>query len=360
MASTLFQSIQIGKITVKNRFSLGAAIDFMDDNPEARIARFAGFAEGGVGLIVSGATTLADADTWQRVVDAVHERGGLMAIQLIADKIPGVLVSHLPEDSPFFTPLLPTLAYREDQRGFSEDEILTLIQGYADKAKKVKNIGADAVEIHAAHTSLPSQFLSPVTNRRDDRWGGSVENRARFHSEILKAIRAETGDDFPVIIKLGVEDPAVYKEGLTLEDGVKAAIILAECGYDALEISQGLMEFSDCGPGGAWSNTPLRTHIRKPEEEAYFRNQSRAVKSCISRPVICTGGMRSFEVMQHVVEGQYADMVGLCRPLICEPALIKHFFEGDLRRAACISCNHCALEGQKRLPLQCVLNKKNG
>ncbi len=345
MDSILFQSIRIGALTVKNRFSMGAAIDHMDEDPEARIAHFTTLVEGGVGLIVSGATTLADSDTWRKVAGAVHEKGGLIAIQLIADKTPGILVSPLPEDSPFFTPLVPALSYQAGQRGLTEDEILTLIRGYAGKAKKAKDIGADAVEIHAAHTSLPSQFLSTVTNKRDDRWGGSVENRVRFHSEIRNAIRAEVGEDFPVLIKLGVQDPAVYSEGLTLEDGMTASVKLAGCGYDAFEISQGLMEFSDVGPKGAWSNTPLRAHIKKPEDEAYFRNQARAVKSIISRPVISTGGMKSFEVMQDVVKNQYADMVGLCRPLICEPGLINRFLTGDLGRSKCTSCNQCVLSG---------------
>jgi len=360
MDSVLFQSVQIGKLKTRNRFSMGAAIDYMDGDPEARIRRFAEYAEKSVGLIVSGATTLEDHDTWRRVADAVHEKGGLIAVQLIADKTPGVMVSPLPEDSRFYTTLIPSLSYREDLRGFNDDEILSLIQGYADKAGKAMDIRADAVEIHAAHTSLPAQFLSPVTNRRTDRWGGSVENRARFHMEILKSIRKTAGEDFPVIIKLGVEDPAAYEDGLTLKDGVEAAVMLAECGYDAIEISQGLMEFSDSGAGGMWTNTPLRMQINRPEDEAYFRNQSRAVKSRVSKPVSLIGGMKSFEVMEDVIKGRYADMVGLCRPLICEPDLIKRFAEGDRVRSKCISCNQCGLCGQKGLPLACVLHGEAG
>jgi 2,4-dienoyl-CoA reductase-like NADH-dependent reductase (Old Yellow Enzyme family) len=146
MDDLLFQEVRIGSMCVKNRFSMGAAIDHMDKEPEGRIKRFAELARGGVGLIVSGATNLADTGTWLRVVEAVHEAGAKFAIQLIADKIPGAFVAPLPKDHPLFTTLVPSLTYTENHRGLTEGEIEGFIEGYAHRAQNAESIGADAIE----------------------------------------------------------------------------------------------------------------------------------------------------------------------------------------------------------------------
>lgn len=147
-------------------------------------------------------------------------------------------------------------------------------------------------------------MLSPLTNARDDKWGGSIENRTRLYREIYTAIRAEVGDDYPILIKLGVQD--VVAGGLQLAEGKEAAKIFADCGYDALEISQGLQNYAD------WSGTPMHMQINKVEDEAYFKNWCHEIKQNISKPVILTGGLRSSALMERLIQDGVTDCIGMC------------------------------------------------
>jgi len=170
----------------------------------------------------------------------------------------------------------------------TRDEILEIIEAFGSAAKRAREAGFDAVQIHGAHAFLLAQFLSPYTNRRDDEWGGSLENRLRFHIEVYKAIRRNVGEDYPVLIKLGVEDG--FPGGLDLTEGKRAAQILAEIGFDALEISQGLR-------GEMFEGTEFRTRIDGPEREAYFRAWGKEVKQNVNVPVMMVGGFRTPALM---------------------------------------------------------------
>ena len=177
-----------------------------------------------------------------------------------------------------------------------------------------------------------SQFLSPFTNRRNDKWGGTLENRLRLHREIIQAIRSKVGTDYPVLMKLGLED--CFNGGLEFRDGLAAAEILARDGLDAIEISSGLR-------GRGYKHTEFRTGINRSDREGYFRDWCRQVKSRVNIPVIMVGGLRSFDVAEGAVRDGTADLVSLSRPLIREPNLVARWQEGDRTRATCISCNRC-------------------
>ncbi len=333
MDGILFTPITVNRTVIANRFEFAAAKDHLDCDPVRRQARYAAVAAGGVGLIVSGATTFADRDGWRAVIRAVHANGGLIMPQLVPDPLPGALVAELPH------------------RRYSGEEIAATIRQYADRAAAAKALGADGVEIHAAHNSRCAQFLSPLTNRRDDEWGGSLENRLRFHREIYTAIREKVGGDFPVIIKLGVED--AKPGGLTFAEGRRAAVMLAAHGYDAIEISLGLQDYGKTPPFQA---TPLRSFVKKPDGEAYFREWSREIKAAVKKPVILTGGILSPGVAAKIVAEGCADIVGMCRALIREPRLVTRWRGGDLAPAVCASCNKCVTELYARgLPLECQL-----
>lgn len=159
------------------------------------------------------------------------------------------------------------------------------------------------------------------------------------------------GKDFPVLIKLGVED--ALKGGLKFEEGKEIALLISQYGYDAIEISQGLQDFR------SWEGTPMHL-INSIKDEAYFRNWSLEIKKMIKLPIILTGGLRSFELIQSIIENEEADFIGLCRPLIREPGLISRWKNNDRRKAICISCNKCITELlMKDLPLECFLDKKS-
>lgn len=358
--SKLFQEFNIKNLTLKNRFIMSAAADNLENNSEAQVKRFSELAKGQVGLIISGGTRLSKIEKWKEVIKAVHENGGKFAIQIVVESGPGIYrgfensniddiaVSILPENHIYFKSLAPFVNYGKHHAA-TEAELLDIISRYAKAAKIAKEIGADAIQIHAAHQNFLSQMLSPLTNMRTDKWGGSLENRTRLHCEVYKAIRNEVGNEFPILIKIGVEDSIAG--GLKFVEGKEAAKIIANCGYDALEISQGLQNYAD------FNGTPMRPNIFTPEKEAYFKNWGYEIKQIISKPIILTGGLRSLEVMEKLLQNGTADCFGMCRPFVREPDLIKRWQEGDVKKAKCISCNKCLteiyLQGK---PLKCCLD----
>ncbi|MBU1740692.1 MAG: NADH:flavin oxidoreductase, partial [Proteobacteria bacterium] len=186
-------------------------------------------------------------------------------------------------------------------------------------------------------------------NRRDDDWGGDLTNRLRLHREIYRAVRDAVGPDYPVLIKLGLADG--FEGALTFEEGLAAAVALAELGYDALEISQGLR-------GKGYGQAEFRTKVDRPGGEAYFREWAREVKARVEVPVMMVGGLRSFELMEEVVARGEADFVSLSRPLIREPGLINEWRVGSRRRPACISCNQCFEHLRRLEPLRCIVAEK--
>jgi len=193
--------------------------------------------------------------------------------------------------------------------------------------------------------------LSPITNKRKDIYGSSLENRAKIHSEICRKIREKVGENFPIIIKLGLQD-AFLNEGLTFLEGKKLAILMESFGFDAIEISQGLQDFN------SWDGTPMRM-VNKIEDEAYFRKWSREIKKEVKIPVILTGGLKSYEIIDEIIRNKEADFVGLCRPLIREENLVNRWQMGDCEKAKCTSCKMCITELlMQGKPLECYVNKK--
>ncbi|MCK4870870.1 MAG: hypothetical protein KAS93_07160 [Gammaproteobacteria bacterium] len=295
------------------------------------------------------------------VIKAVHENGGKIAIQFVAESGPGIFqgissgnedaiaVSVLSEDHIYFKSLELFVSYGKHHAA-TEAELMEIIARYAKAAVLVKAIGADAIQVHAAHQNFLVQMLSPLTNTRDDKWGGSIENRTRLHCEIYKAIRAEVGDDYPILIKLGVQD--AVDGGLQFAEGKKAAKIIADCGYDALEISQGLQNYVD------WSGTPMHMQINKIEDEAYFKSWSQEIKQIITKPVILTGGLRSPALMERLIQDGVTDCIGMCRPFVREPDLIQRWQNGERKKSKCTSCNKCLAELFLRgKPLECYLDQ---
>jgi 2,4-dienoyl-CoA reductase-like NADH-dependent reductase (Old Yellow Enzyme family) len=215
-------------------------------------------------------------------------------------------------------------------REMTRDEIDAVVEAYAHAAERAQQAGFDAVQIHGAHGYLVSQFLSPFTNRRTDDWGGDLEGRMRFLAAVCEAVRGRVGPDYPVFIKLGMVD--AVEGGLTREEGTEVAAALAGMGLDGIEISGGI-------GGGESLNT--RPGIRSQADEAYFRPLARRARACTSLPVALVGGLRSREVMEHVLDAGDADFISMSRPLICEPDLPNRLREGVQERAACISGNRC-------------------
>jgi len=349
--SILFESVKIKNIHLQNRFVRSATYDGCADNgyvTEKQIDLYKDLADGGVGLIISGITYVHDGGQiskfqnsiscdecipgFKRLTSAVHDRGAKVAVQLFhagrearfprsSNRLP-VAPSPL-EDDPYF---------RAQYRAMAESEIWEVIRAFGNGAKRAREAGFDAVQVHGAHAYLLSQFLSPYTNRRRDVWGGSLENRSRIHREIYLDIRQKVGDDYPVLIKIGVQDG--FSEGLEFSEGKLVAKRLADLGFDALEISQGLR-------GQSEKDTEFRTKINTPDREAYFRGWCCQIKNQVKVPVMMVGGLRTFNLMEEIIQNEEADFISLSRPLIKEPGIINEWKKGNRHRAKCISCNKC-------------------
>ena len=353
MMSILFEPIEIKGVELKNRFVRSATYDGYADHTgrvtDKQIEFFEDLAKGGVGLIVTGITYVHDSGQTspiqnsvasddcmpglKKLSDAVHNLGAKIAIQLFHAGREGArflntrnleaLGPSFVDDDPYF---------KKPYRSMNEEEISEVINAFGDGARRVREAGFDAVQVHGAHAYLLSQFLSPYLNRRNDQWGGNLENRLRIHREILKDIRAKAGEDYPLLIKIGVQDG--FPGGLEFREGALAARFLAEWGFDAIEISSGLR-------GKRYEGTEFKTKLNRPEGEAYFREWCKEIKGEVDVPVMMVGGLRTFALMEEVIEGGEADLVSLCRPFIREPFIVNKWRKDNHYKPTCISCNQC-------------------
>lgn len=208
----------------------------------------------------------------------------------------------------------------EPPRELTDSEIEDIIDRFAEAAARLEEAGFTGVQLHGAHGYLIGQFLSPHHNRREDKWGGSFDNRFRFVEEVYKRVRARTGDDFNVGIKINSSD--FQKGGFTEEDSIEVAKRLDGLGIDLIEIS-----------GGSWENPVNRKgkqEVKKEstlKREAYFLEYAEKVKSQISTPLVVTGGFRSSEGMSEALATGALDMAGVARPFAVDPKFGTHVLQ---------------------------------
>lgn len=209
----------------------------------------------------------------------------------------------------------------------TEDEILNLIGRFGQAALHCKNGGFTGVQIHAAHGYLISQFLSPRSNQRDDRWGGSLENRARFLMFTINTVRTLVGPDFPISVKLNSAD--FQRGGFAFEDSLKVARWLQDAGVDLIEISGGTYEQPKLlGIEGIEAEEAQDVAQTTLAREAYFVDFAKAMKIELSIPLMVTGGFRSASAMEQALRSGAADVIGLARPLCVLPEAPRRLFGG--------------------------------
>lgn len=191
--------------------------------------------------------------------------------------------------------------WKEPTRGLDISEINDLVHKFGDSAARAVVAGFDAVEIHAAHGWLLNEFTSPLTNKRTDQYGGSLENRFRFALEVIREVRSRVGDDFPVLFRLGADD--FTPGGLTITESKKIAPIIVEEGIDVMDISSGI-----CG-------------IYHPtnREPGFFVPLAEEIKKVISVPVIGVGGITTVELANRFVCEEKVDLVAIGRALMKDP-----------------------------------------
>jgi 2,4-dienoyl-CoA reductase-like NADH-dependent reductase (Old Yellow Enzyme family) len=363
--NSLFDSTEINGLVLKNRFVRSATWEGMceaDGKATPRlISLYRDLALGKVGLIITGYTFISPegkqlpgkmgihtddfADVMKKMTEAVHEVGGRICLQMV--HAGGQTDSANAGRQPLAPSAVKIDQYPEMPAEITRDDIVRIINGFAAGARRAKNWGFDAVQLHGAHGYLINQFLSPLANQRRDEYGDTIENRCRFLLETYRAVRSAVGPDFPVMIKLNGSDN--LEGGLSLEDAAHAAKVLDAEGIDCIEISGGTSASGD--------QSPVRIKIDSPEKEAYNVSLAREVRKAVRCPIMVVGGFRSFAVAEKTIRDS-ADYISMARPFIREPALVKRWQDGDRSAARCISCNGCFTPGLKDGGIYCVVEKK--
>ncbi len=361
--SKLFEPTIINGMILANRFVRSATYEGMANEdgscPQKRIDYMVQLAKGGVGLIITGNTYVSPEGqavprqmgayseellpSLREMTKAVHDEGGKIVIQICHA---GCQVSpHLTER----TPMGPSICKIGNQKIYREmtiEDISEVVKSFKRAADLAKRAEFDAVQIHAAHGFLLSEFLSPFFNKRRDEYGGDIENRARITLEILQSIRKTVGKKYPILIKINSED--FLDGGLTVEDMLSLSSMLEYAGIDAIEICGGISV-----PIGKF--IPSRQCRIKPENEGYYRDAAMRFKENIKVPLMLVGGIRSYDISEKLIEDGIANYISLCRPLVCEPDLINRWKSGDTCPASCLSDNLCLKALLEEHELRCEL-----
>jgi len=355
MTEVLFEPKQIGKLEIKNRFLRSATWDATADSAgkvtDTSVEIYRRLGKGNIGLIVSGyAFVSAHGQAMHgqygvhnddmipglsRLAQTVHEGGGKIALQIVHAGINSV---YLPQEGTTVPAVSEMPGVKRSHREMTNEDIEGIIDDFAAAAARSREAGFDALQLHGAHGYLMSQFISPIFNQRTDRWGGSPENRRRFHVEVVRRVRQIIGRDFPFFIKFGVMDDR--EGGLSLEEGIEAAKEMVAGGIDAIEVSGGVGQGAYRNQEGEPVTTP-------------FRSRAAVVKRSVTVPIVLVGGIRNLETARDIVVSGDADMVSMCRPFIREPDLIARWHNGEATPATCITCNKCMAIVRRGEPLEC-------
>jgi len=346
------------------------------------------YARNGVGLIITGYMgisqqgkcplynmTMINSDelipAWKELTDRVHAAGAPIFAQIAHSgrqtrkKVTG-------EKTVAPSPIRDFLYWETLPHRLSTKEIHKICDDFAAAALRAKKAGFDGVQLHCAHGYLLHGFLSPHTNKRRDKWGGTTEKRFRIVGEAIEKMRALVGD-FPIIVKISSSEKE--RDGLNPEEALKIAVLMEKAGVDGIEVSCGrASEGFNMSRGGFPYEIMCTDNFRfemfpkftwpvlKPFMKFIFKSPlplfnynvdtSEMIKNAVKIPVIVCGGIRSASDIESILCNGKADFVSMSRPFICEPNLVKKLRDGVQTDARCINCNYC-LMGAERRPLRC-------
>lgn len=326
----MFNPASISSLKLPNRFIRSATAEFAA-NTDGTVTNeyyklYTNLALGEVGLIIQGHLYIMDEGKAHEYMAGIahefHVDGLKRVTQSVHDAKTGTKIAAQLNHGGIHSVSKKAPSKRENKESFemNDEDIETIIEKFGKAAVRAKKAGYDAVQIHAAHSYLLSQFLSSKTNQRSDSWGGSLENRAQILISIFQKVRSQVGSSFPILVKMNNSDEP--DQGFPVEEASKVAKWLEEEGLDALEIS---------------GRSTIRT---KFEKEGYFVKNAQIISQNIgSLPLSVVGGFRSISRIQQI-RNEFADFISISRPFIREPNLVKRFREGK-REVDCISCNKC-------------------
>jgi 2,4-dienoyl-CoA reductase (NADPH2) len=369
----VFRPGTIGGLALPHRIVMGAMhlnLENLDDGGAALAAFYAERARGGAGLIVTGGTAVnpagaggpgygtigdpAHRQALRRAVDAVHDAGGLLALQLFHAgryALPGATgADHC-------APVAPSAVHsgfsRATPRELTDAEILATIADFGAGAEAARELGFDAVEVMGSEGYLINQFTAPLTNRRDDAWGGCAERRRRFPVEVLRVVRAAVGPGCPVLFRMSGAD--LVAEGTPPEETAALAVALAEAGADALAVGVGWHEsqvptVQAQVPAGTWA--------------VYAKDVKRALRASGhgAVPVMASNRFNRLAQADEVLAGGDVDFVAMARPFLADAEIVGKSRDGRVDAVdLCIACNEACIDRSFGTePVSCLVNPRAG
>jgi len=394
--SLAFSPLTVGPIELSNRFIKSGANENMyrEGYPtKALLKHHRDLAAGGIALttlayaaVAKVGRTLPD-QLWLRpdvvphlkaITNAVHAEGGKISLQLThgGSFVTSIFVPHRTISASGGLNVAGLFHGNFFQRAMNEKDMALVTSQFVDGARLAREAGFDAVELHMGHGYLLNQFISPLSNRRSDEYGGSAENRVRFPARVLRAVKEAMGSDMAVVAKINVADGV--RRGATADDAVVTAQALEAAGADMLVLSGGRNVESTWFMFGSPMNQeefakvfrhqPLQRLLMKAAaagtpkglqfKEMYFEEYSKKVRAGVKLPLAYLGGIKSIDNVNKAMDEGF-DAVAMARVLLHDPALVNKFRDGSVRQSGCTSCNACIPQIYNRAGTYCVLNPPN-
>ncbi|WP_172116827.1 dimethylglycine demethylation protein DgcA [Halomonas hibernica] len=364
----LFKPIQIGNQTIRNRVVSTAHAEVHATDGGMTTDRYVKYyeekAKGGCGLCICGGSSIVSIDSpqgwwssvnlstdriipyFQNLADAVHKHGGKIMIQIThmgrRSRWDGFDWSTLVSPSGIREPV-----HRSTCKTIEVEEIWRIIGDFAQAARRAKEGGLDGVELSAVHQHLIDQFWSPRVNKRTDEWGGSFENRMRFGMEVIKAVRAEVGNDF--VVGLRITGDEFHPDGLDHEEMKRIA---------AYHDATGMIDyFGVIGSGCDTHNTLANVIPNMSFPPEPFLHLASGIKEVVNVPVIHAQNIKDPNQAQRILEGGYVDLVGMTRAHIADPHIIAKIKMGQIDQIKqCVGANYCIDRQYQGLDVLCIQN----
>ncbi len=398
----IFKPTNIGNITLENRIIRSATYEGMSNeqgiSTEEYLNTYTRLAKNNIGAIITGFAYISKGgramqpkqagidddskiDVFQSMTDKVHSQNGRIFMQIAhcgrqtTEQATGSVVRGASTKRSSYFGSLP--------KQLSTEEALSIIEKFADAAKRCKKAGFDGVQIHAAHGYLIHQFILPSINSRKDIYGVDPEKGIGLHflKSIIERTKEKCGKDFPILIKVSSGDD--YFNGFKRNQFIQLIRFLDEMKVDAIEVSYGTMDHAlgifrgekvpldvvlEYNPKYKTNNSIVR-FLRKNAFYPFMKPRikmfspmynlayAKIAKQHTQIPIICVGGFRTKQEMSDALEKKETDFISLCRPFICEPDLIKKLKANNAYKSKCLNCNICAVMCDSPNPTKCYFGE---
>ncbi len=364
MGSLLWQPLQVRNLIIPNRIVMGSmhlGVEGDHNGIEKMISFYKERALGGAGLIITGGIAVnkegaggaqflyLDEDRaieqFRPLTKEIIEAGGRIAAQLFHAG------RYADQKGTGYAPVAPSPIQARinvfKPRELTNEEIIRTINDYKEAARRAKLAGFHAIEIMGSEGYLINQFLSPLTNKREDEWGGDFEKRTRFAIEIVREVRKAVGDDYPIIFRISGLD--LMPDSTTMEETIKFALMLEQAGVDILNVGIG------------WHESLVPTIGMFVPRGAYAWVAA-TIRRQVKIPVIASNRINKLELAEKILFNEEADLVSMARPFLADPYFLKKGKEknfGDIK--TCVGCNQACLDHVfTGKPVSCVVNPKTG